>query len=247
MNNPQNFYRPDLQGMRAIAILIVAFEHARLPIIKGGFIGVDVFFVLSGYLITGLLFREFKNDNYINFSSFYSRRLKRLLPALLVMVIISSIAGFLVLSGTEAQTQTVSAPFAATWTSNLYFAFAKFDYFNEFSNRDLFLHTWSLGVEEQFYLIWPAILLILLRFEQRSASDIEARRHPVTLAGLGLVFFLSLICLIYWTANEPPLAFYLMPSRIWQLSLGGILYLAFEGFSLKNKKPALKKTHFSIY
>lgn len=240
MNNQHDFYRPDLQGMRAIAILIVIIEHARFSIVKGGFIGVDVFFVLSGYLITGLLFREFKNNQSINFSSFYARRLKRLLPALLVMVIVSSIAGLLILSGIEARAQIVSAPFAVTWTSNFYFAFAMFDYFDELSNRDLFLHTWSLGVEEQFYLIWPAILLILLRFEKKLASDIDIKKNPVTLAGLGLVFFLSLTCSIYWTINEPQAAFYLTPSRIWQLSLGGILYIAFENSSL-NKKPALKE------
>lgn len=239
MNSQQEFYRPDLQGMRAIAILIVIIEHARLSIVKGGFIGVDVFFVLSGYLITGLLFREFKNDQSINFSSFYAQRLKRLLPALLVMVIISSIAGLLMLSGIEARAQIASAPFAVTWTSNLYFSFVMFDYFDELSNRDLFLHTWSLGVEEQFYLIWPAILLILFRFENKLASDIDVKKYPVTLMGPGLVFLLSLICSIYWTISEPQAAFYLMPSRIWQLSLGGILYIAFESLSL-NKKPALK-------
>jgi peptidoglycan/LPS O-acetylase OafA/YrhL len=185
-------------------------------------------------LITGLLFREFKNYNFISFSSFYARRLKRLLPALILMVIIASISGLLLLSKLEARTQLTSAPFAATWTSNLYFSFANFDYFDELSSRDLFLHTWSLGVEEQFYLIWPAILLFLLRFKINLA-DSKTQRYSLTLVGLGIVLLLSLICSLYWTTESAQFAFYLMPSRIWQLSLGGIVYITFENFNWHEK------------
>lgn len=226
-------YRPDLQGLRAIAVLIVVFEHAKISLIPGGFIGVDVFFVLSGYLITGLLFREFGYNKYIEFLSFYARRLKRILPAMITMIIISSLAGFWLLSGVEAREQLISGPFAATWTSNLYFAFVKFDYFNEFANRDIFLHTWSLGVEEQFYLIWPCILVILFWIEKKLApGNIESGKYNISISGLGLIFIASLISSIYWTINEPQLGFYLMPSRIWQLTLGAIVYISFENLLL---------------
>ena len=135
--------------------------HAGQAIFPGGFIGVDVFFVLSGYLITGILLRELEQSGRIEFMRFYSRRLKRLLPALILMLSVSSGVAIWLLSGVEARTQLSSSSYAATWTSNLYFAFTTFDYFDELTNRDLFLHTWSLGVEEQFYLIWPVLLLIL--------------------------------------------------------------------------------------
>lgn len=248
MNSGNSSYRLDLQGVRAVAILTVVLEHAKFSLFTGGFVGVDVFFVLSGYLITGLLFREFEDSQKINFLSFYARRLKRLLPALLVMIIISIMTGYVLLSGSEARAQLVSGPFAATWTSNLYFAFVNFDYFDELSNRDLFLHTWSLGVEEQFYLIWPSVLIILfwlekkLNFFQKS----ESKKYTLTLLGMGIVFLGSLISSIYWTINNPQLGFYLMPSRIWQLSLGAIVYIAFESSLLVKAHSNSSKKLFNI-
>jgi peptidoglycan/LPS O-acetylase OafA/YrhL len=220
-------YRPDLQGLRAIAILLVILAHADLAIVQGGFVGVDVFFVLSGYLITGLLWRELEQSGRIALMRFYARRLKRLLPALIIMLIVSFSAAMWLLSGVEARTQLASSPFAATWTSNLYFAFTTFDYFDELARKDLFLHTWSLGVEEQFYLIWPVVLLALfwLTRVQRGANQ---NGLGLMLAGLGMAFIASLTLSLYWTKNMPQAAFYLMPSRIWQLSLGAIIYLTFR-------------------
>jgi len=220
-------FRHDLQGLRAIAILLVILAHAGLNIISGGFIGVDVFFVLSGYLITGLLLRELEQAGHISFMRFYARRLKRLFPALVFMLIVSSGLAIWLLSGVEARSQLASLPFSATWTSNLYFTFTTFDYFDELANRDLFLHTWSLGVEEQFYLIWPAVLLTLLWLgrKQRKANLNDFSLIPT---GLIITFFTSLILSIYWTENSPLAAFYLMPSRIWQFSLGAIVYCLFR-------------------
>lgn len=179
-------FRPDLQGLRAIAVLLVVFAHSGLAVAQGGFIGVDVFFVLSGYLITGLLVREFEGSGRIVFVQFYAKRLKRLLPALIAMLSVSYSVAVWVLSGVEARTQLASAPFAATWTSNLYFAFTTLNYFNELATRDVFLHTWSLGVEEQFYLIWPAVLLLLFKSgrwlriggENHPAPNVESRSAP---------------------------------------------------------------------
>lgn len=124
-------FKPDLQGLRAIAIVLVICAHAGLPMFAGGFVGVDVFFVLSGYLITGLLLHEFEQNGRIALLRFYARRLKRLLPALVVMLVLTAVAGFWLLSKGEARAQLASAPFAATWTSNLYFALTTFDYFDE--------------------------------------------------------------------------------------------------------------------
>ena len=220
----KRIFRQDLQGLRAIAILSVLLAHMGMSLAPGGFVGVDVFFVLSGYLITGLLLGELERDRGILFFRFYVRRLKRLLPALIVMIGISSAMAAWLLSGVEARAQTASAPFAATWTSNLYFAFITLDYFDELAGRDLFLHTWSLGVEEQFYLIWPAILLVLFRIG-KSPRLAGGKDLGALLPGFLLIFAASLALSLHWTQSAAQLAFYAMPSRMWQLSLGAIVCL----------------------
>ncbi len=224
-------FRRDLQGLRAIAILLVVLTHAHLGIVPGGFIGVDVFFVLSGYLITALLLHELQQTGRIAFMRFYARRLKRLLPALVFMLSVSFGIAVWLLSGVEARAQLLSSPFAVTWTSNLYFAFATIDYFNELASQDLFLHTWSLGVEEQFYLIWPVVLLMLF-WAGKLWRGANRHRLGLMLSGLGIVFIASLALSLYWTVNLPQEAFYLMPSRIWQFSTGAIVYLSLRGYSL---------------
>lgn len=211
-------FRPDLQGLRAVAILLVILAHAGVPFLLGGFVGVDVFFVLSGYLITGLLLREYMQNGRIALTRFYARRLKRLLPALVVMIAVMAIAASWLLSDFEASTQLAAAPYATTWTSNLYFLFSTVDYFDELAARDLFLHTWSLGVEEQFYLLWPFLLILLTR-------PIANRRHTA----LGLVCLASLSLSLYLSSRWPHAAFYLMPSRIWQFALGALVYVVFTG------------------
>ncbi len=220
-------FRPDLQGLRAIAILLVLIGHSGFEIIPGGFIGVDVFFVLSGYLITALLLRELEGSGRIAFMNFYARRLKRLLPTLIIMLSISSGVAIWLLSEVEARAQLASAPYAVTWTSNLYFAFTTFDYFDELSTQDLFLHTWSLGLEEQFYLIWPAVLLLLFRGEKLMRKA-HANGFEFMLAGIGITFTVSFMLSFYWTIKLPHSAYYLMPSRLWQLSLGALVYLIFR-------------------
>ncbi|MCP5207447.1 MAG: acyltransferase [Hahellaceae bacterium] len=218
-------YRRDLQGLRAVAIILVVLAHARIDLFYGGFVGVDVFFVLSGFLISGILFNELSQQNDIGFIKFYSRRLKRLLPALLVMVLISFVVGIMLLSGSEARSQLVSAPFALTWTSNLLFAFANVGYFDELASRDLFLHTWSLGVEEQFYLIWP-ILLLFLHQLAGLRKDTSATDRRIVFFGLFAAFCGSLLVSIVVISDTPTHAFYQMPARIWQFSLGAIIWLA---------------------
>lgn len=248
MNNLTNSsslsFRPDLQGLRAIAIMLVVLAHTGLTIFPGGFIGVDVFFVLSGYLITALLMRELDKNNRISFTRFYAQRLKRLLPALISMLILVFCIANWLMSDVEARLQLASAPFSATWVSNLYFLFTNFDYFDELSKRDLFLHTWSLGVEEQFYLIWPAMLLLF--FKSRKFLRIGLKNR-LMLPALGMTFFVSLAISFYWAINTPQLAFYLMPSRIWQFSLGAIVYLTFGACSSDKNQLFLKLGKVGVY
>jgi peptidoglycan/LPS O-acetylase OafA/YrhL len=215
-------FRPDLQGLRAVAILLVVLAHAGVPGFAGGFVGVDVFFVLSGYLITGLLLRELEQTGRIRLLDFYARRLKRLLPAMIVMVAGTVGLAFWLLAPFEASAQLASSPYAITWTSNLYFLFSTFDYFDELASRDLFLHSWSLGVEEQFYLVWPLLLLVLISAGPARRGLV---RSPIVL--LSLVGVASLAFSLYLSSRWPHAAFYSMPARMWQFCLGAIVYVAF--------------------
>lgn len=218
MDEEKRHYRPELQGLRGIAILLVVLAHAGAPGFSGGFVGVDMFFVLSGYLITGILLREYRATAHIRLLPFLARRLKRLLPALLVMLTLTLLLAAALLSSYEFSEQTASVGYAASWSSNLYFAFTEVDYFAELRHRDLYLHTWSLGIEEQFYLAWPLLLL---------ATAALARRRgwpaPPFLALLGFLAAGSLLLSFYWSYHAHELAFYLMPSRIWEFSLGALV------------------------
>lgn len=215
-------YRSDIQGLRAVAIILVVLSHAGI-FFSGGYIGVDVFFVLSGYLITGLLIGEYSQTNRIKFCTFISRRLKRLLPSLLIMIIVVlTITPFLI-SNFEFLQQTMSSRYASTWTSNLYFSLSTINYFSELQTRDLFLHTWSLSVEEQFYLIWPVLLLFLLKFS--SSKENATYLNSKFIALLVIVFSSSLALSFYWATTNPLWVFYMMPSRIWQFTIGAGVFI----------------------
>ncbi len=164
-SHQQKFFRPgyrtDIEGLRAVAIILVVGHHAGVPWLTGGYVGVDVFFVISGYLITGLLLQEIASNGRVGLLDFYSRRLRRLLPALLFMVACTMFASAILLAPLEQAPQAQTARAASVWISNFFFAFSDFDYFAPDADTDLFLHTWSLGVEEQFYLTWPLLLMRL--------------------------------------------------------------------------------------
>lgn len=222
---PQLEYRPALQGLRALAVLLVLLAHSGLDVLPGGFVGVDVFFVLSGYLITGLLIEEHQRCGKISLFAFYVRRLKRLLPALLVMVSITFTAAVVLLSASEFSAQTASASYALTWVSNLFFAFREVAYFDELSVRDLYLHTWSLGVEEQFYLIWPVLLIALLGLFAR------LQRVQALVWGMFSIVLLGFVMALWLGEYNPQWAFYFMPARVWQFALGATVYLLRPRFS----------------
>ena len=214
-------FRADVQGLRAVAVTAVVLAHFGVPGFAGGFVGVDVFFVISGYLITGLLWRELVAEDRIRLGRFYARRLRRLMPALVTMIGVSGAAALWLLSGWEIRQQTGSAPFALTWTSNLYFAFRAQDYFAWLQSRDLYLHTWSLGVEEQFYLLWPLLLWALFR---------GVRSRSGRLAVLVLVAVAGLVACVAVSYRQALLAFYLPLFRIWEFALGALVFLAGEAF-----------------
>ncbi|MBO6851794.1 MAG: acyltransferase, partial [Marinobacter sp.] len=224
-NQSSGTLRLDLQGLRAIAVTVVFLAHAGVQGFSGGYIGVDLFFVLSGFLITGVLYKEFEATGSVNIFAFYSRRIKRLLPAMALVIGLTLAISFVLLPGFQAKAQIGSSPFASLWLSNFYFTFSELDYFNELGEKDLFLHTWSLAVEEQFYLVWPFLLLFLARFRQRRVSEKHNLRIRLAV-GLLLVLGLSFALSLYWIEESPLLAFYHMPSRAWQFALGALVFLA---------------------
>jgi len=230
-------HRADIQGLRAIAILLVVLNHANVPGFSGGFIGVDVFFVLSGYLISGILIKEHRQSGRINYFAFIARRLKRLYPALFVVIVSTIFLASYVLSSYEYSQQAGSAPYAATWISNFYFVFSVNDYFAQLKARDLFLHTWSLGVEEQFYLLWPFVLLSLFGL---SVSTKETRDKRLSLlSGLGILFVASLALSLYWSGENPAYSFYMMPARIWQFALGASLFVLLDRETVADRLEAM--------
>ncbi len=215
-------FRGDIEGMRAVAILLVVAAHAKIPGVAGGYIGVDMFFVLSGYLITGLLVHEAQSSGHIRILDFYARRLRRLLPALLLMIMCTGLAAAVLLSPLEQIDQVATMRSAVFWFSNLHFAFANLNYFAAGTNTNLFLHTWSLGVEEQFYLVWPVLLMLLLGSFRWQGAVCNLRRLQIgMLATVAVCFGLSQMLM----ATQPIWAFYLMPSRAWQFALGALTLL----------------------
>ncbi|MCB1589664.1 MAG: acyltransferase, partial [Xanthomonadales bacterium] len=212
--------RPDLQGLRAIAVIAVVLFHIAPNVVPAGYIGVDAFFVLSGYLITGLLLRERLTSGRLAVLSFYARRIKRLLPAMLVMIAVTQLASWVWLSPGEQDQVAGSAPYAALWISNFYFAWNSTSYFNELANQDLFLHTWSLDVEEQFYLLWPAGLLLLF-----GLTRLNPRRS--LLVGMAVALIISLIYSVAYTQINPTSAFFLLPARIWEFAAGSMIAIHF--------------------
>lgn len=217
-------YRGDIEGLRAVAILLVVAAHAKIPWLAGGFVGVDVFFVLSGYLITGLLVQEIHQTGDLRFARFYARRLRRLLPALLLMLIVTGILGWLLLPVSDQFKQADAAGNAAAWFSNFFFAFSNLGYFSPGAESNLFLHTWSLGVEEQFYLAWPLLVLIVAGAWKGAKKVPQPSRLKIVMP---IVFVVSLAACVLWSYRIPHIAFYMMPSRAWQFALGALVFMYF--------------------
>ncbi len=207
-----------------MAILLVVAAHARLQGWAGGFVGVDVFFVLSGYLITALLVEEIRSTGQLAFARFYVRRLRRLLPGLFLMLATVALLAWLLVPALDQSRQSASATNAAGWISNIYFALLQVGYFSPTSASNLFLHTWSLGVEEQFYLVWPMLAVLALTGLKKGCDTSSPSRMlwALVLVGIG-----SLALCLYWSYHTPELAFYMMPARAWQFALGALVYMLY--------------------
>jgi peptidoglycan/LPS O-acetylase OafA/YrhL len=213
---PAGSFRPDIEGLRGVAILAVVGCHCGIAWCAGGFVGVDIFFVLSGYLITGLLASEYAATSRIDFPGFYARRARRLLPACILMLAVTALFALLFLSPQEMIITGRAARAAGVYLSNVYFDRSAADYFASNVQANPLLHTWSLGLEEQFYLVWPFLLFGVYR---------GARGVPRLIGILAAVAALSFACCVYATRNIPSVAFYELPARAWEFAAGGVLAL----------------------
>lgn len=212
-----NTFRPDIEGLRAIAILLVAFYHAGLPYLSGGFVGVDIFFVLSGFLITGLLVREIESSGRVNFISFYARRARRLLPAAAAMIVVTLLVAQLIYAPQELIELAKDAVTTSLYASNLWFAHISTDYLSADADKSPLLHSWSLSVEEQFYLLWPLFILLALRASRNPA---QARKR--LLGAMLALAILSFALCIWLTQIAQPWAFFASPARAWEFAVGAL-------------------------
>ena len=207
-------YRPEIDGLRAIAVLSVVFYHAGFGL-PAGFVGVDVFFVISGYLITALLYKEWAVTGKVDMFAFYARRFRRLFAALVLVVTSTLVVSAFVLSPYgEINRVAQSAAASFLFVSNFFFEMTTGGYFDESTDTLPLLHIWSLAVEEQFYLLWPLLLVAILRLWPKALLPV--------LALLTLASFANAEVLII---NNPQGAFYQMPARFWELAIGGLIAL----------------------
>ena len=212
--------RTDIEALRAIAILLVVAFHCHFSGIPGGFVGVDVFYVLSGYLITGLLVTETEKTSSLNFLRFYAKRIRRLLPAAALVLLTTLIVGALVFSPRELTLTAHAARANALYMSNMYFARSASDYFSARVIFNPLLHTWSLSVEEQFYLFWPLLIALGLLI-WRSRNSLLVSMALLTIVSFGINLWL--------TDHARVVAFYALPTRAWEFGLGGLATLIPRG------------------
>lgn len=229
-NSPQ-YFRPDIEGLRAVAVLAVVLFHADLPGLSGGFVGVDVFFVISGFLITGLLWREAHTRGTVRLRNFYAARARRLLPASAVVGVVTMIGAAVLLPTLQVKSVAMDGITSALYVSNYRFIGNGVNYFaeNSLASPSPFQHYWSLGVEEQFYLCWPLLIIgtaWLIRRVRRLPTKPQAtssvRPYIVVLA---LVAAVSFALSLFITYLIPPVAYFSLPTRAWQLAAGGLIAL----------------------
>ena len=230
---PRVTFRPDVEGLRAVAVVLVVAFHAGVPLLDGGFVGVDVFFVISGFLITGLIIDELLKTGTVSIGNFYARRVRRLLPAACTVLVATALVFRAILPALDQEALAGDLVAAALWFANWHFAASSTDYFGAAAEHSPVLHYWSLSVEEQFYLVWP--LLVLLVAGRRASRGPHTnglrlpsprtvvRRVAVVMLPLGAV---SLTLSVLTTASSGPYAYFGVHTRAWELAAGGAVALA---------------------
>jgi peptidoglycan/LPS O-acetylase OafA/YrhL len=219
-------FRADVEGLRAVAVLAVVAYHAGLPFAHGGYVGVDVFFVISGFLITGQFVRELEIRGRLSLLPFYARRVRRLLPLSLVVLVSTVAAGALLLDPLRARTLVLDGLAALCYGLNWRLAHQGADYLTATAAPSALQHYWSLGVEEQFYALWPLVLLLGAGMVKRAADPGGRRRRLAQV--LTLVVVASLAASALGTARSQPWAYFGLHTRAWELAAGGLAALGAE-------------------
>jgi peptidoglycan/LPS O-acetylase OafA/YrhL len=214
-------YRPEIDGLRALAVVAVIVFHFHAHFLPGGFLGVDVFFVISGFLITSIIHRQLEDGSF-SLRAFWMRRIRRLYPALFFMVGIVALLGYLLILRPERGELTLHSIAALCSFQNILLWKTTGGYWAESSENIALLHTWSLSLEEQFYVVFPPVLLLVHRFARRWILPL--------IVAMALV---SLLLCLQQTGVRRNAAFYFLPTRMWELLLGSIAAITTSGSSLK--------------
>ncbi len=210
-------FRPDVEGLRAVAVLLVVFYHAGLSWLSGGYIGVDVFFVISGFVITGVLLRERQSTGKLSILGFYGRRARRIIPAATLVIIATTVASFGLLGVVYGDQTAIDARWASVFLANFHFSATGTNYLTSSQPPSILQNFWSLAVEEQFYVVYPAIFLLVVSLRTRLTL---ATRLAMTLGGVLLISFLLSVA---QTSIDPNAAYFSPFTRAWELALGALV------------------------
>lgn len=228
-------YRPDIDGLRALAIIFVLLYHVFPETVKGGFIGVDVFFVISGFLISGIILTELNNESF-SFLTFYSKRIKRILPVLLVVIATSFLLGWLFLLPKEFKELGKHIAGGVGFVAN-FTLWSDAGYFDALPELKPLLHLWSLGVEEQFYLLWPLVLFIVWKIFPASINHFKVMAYfVVTALLLSFAFNVALV------TTKPDMVFYFPFTRFWEIFIGAALCI----FFMRHPQNDFLRTHANL-
>jgi peptidoglycan/LPS O-acetylase OafA/YrhL len=208
-------FLPEVQGLRAVAVLLVLVYHLDKDLLPGGYAGVDVFFVISGFLITTLLLREADTRGRVSLAGFYVRRVRRILPAATLVLLATGVAAFLLLPSPRLLDTARQLIASAAYVENFYLATESVDYLAAETAASPVQHYWSLAVEEQFYLVWPLLFV--------GWAALGARRTRTLLAAAAAVLVASFTCSVVMTASDPQPSYFLPQTRMWELAVGGVL------------------------
>lgn len=223
-------FRPEIQLLRAIAVLAVVVYHIQPSWLPGGFVGVDVFFVISGYLITAHMLKEVESTGRLSLSQFWANRARRILPAATLAIVVTTIASLLFLPVTQLDTVTKQAVASAVYVQNFALAAQSVDYLGQGEAATPFQHFWSLSVEEQFYVFWPLLVVLALwatrRLQNRGRHSADVFRRRFRLIAFVLFAVVCLVSFVWSVVSVgagDPAAYFITPTRVWELGIGGLL------------------------
>ncbi|MCW2852009.1 MAG: acyltransferase [Nocardioides sp.] len=217
---PSKGFRPDIEGLRAVAVLSVLIYHAGLAWVPGGYVGVDIFFVISGFLITSLMVRQVERNGRLGLADFWARRARRLLPASTLVLAFSAVVALVCLPVNTRKDFGGDIVSAALYVVNWRLGEREVDYLAENVGASPVQHYWSLAVEEQFYIVWPLLIAALVAL-------FRSRWRPALLVGISVVTVASFVYTLSYAVEQPGLAFFVSTTRIWELGVGALLAIAF--------------------